>query len=231
MKALLSNDWQEVLGPEFEKSYYRELHNFLKEEYRNYTIHPDMFHIFQAFEWTAFSDVKVVILGQDPYHGPHQAHGCSFSVLPGVAIPPSLRNIYQELQNDLGIQPVNHGYLEKWAKQGVLLLNSVLTVRDGQAFSHQGKGWERLTDVAIARLSAREKPVIFILWGKAAQDKIKLIDQSSNVIIKSPHPSPFSAHRGFFGSRPFSKTNTALEAMGEQPIDWQLPQNVHQDQS
>lgn len=226
MKTLINNDWQEILGPEFEKAYYQELHNFLKEEYRNYTIHPDMFHIFQAFEWTSFSDVKVVILGQDPYHGYRQAHGCSFSVLPGVAIPPSLRNIYQELQSDLGVKPVNHGYLEKWAKQGVFLLNSVLTVRDGQAYSHRGKGWERLTDVAIEKLSARQKPVIFILWGKAAQDKIKLIDQSRNVIIKSPHPSPLSAHRGFFGSRPFSKTNAALEAMGETPIDWQLPETV-----
>lgn len=226
MKTLINNDWQDILGPEFEKTYYHELHNFLKEEYSHYTIHPDMYHIFQAFEWTSFSDVKVVILGQDPYHGPNQAHGCSFSVLPGVAIPPSLRNIYQELQSDLGVKPVNHGYLEKWAKQGVLLLNSVLTVRDGKAYSHQGQGWERLTDVAIEKLSAREKPVIFILWGKAAQNKIKLIDQSRNVIIQSPHPSPLSAHRGFFGSRPFSKTNAALEAMGEQPIDWQLPKKV-----
>lgn len=226
MKALLNNDWQKVLGPEFEKDYYRELHNFLKEEYQNYTIHPDMFHIFQAFEWTAFSDVKVVILGQDPYHGAHQAHGCSFSVLPGVPIPPSLRNIYTELQSDLGIQPVNHGYLEKWAKQGVLLLNSVLTVRDGQANSHRNQGWERLIDVAIKRLSERSQPVIFILWGKSAQDKIKLINQTNNVIIQAPHPSPLSAYRGFFGSRPFSKTNAALTAMGEQPIDWQLPATV-----
>ncbi|HIW89775.1 MAG TPA: uracil-DNA glycosylase [Candidatus Ligilactobacillus excrementipullorum] len=226
MKTLLHNDWQKVLEPEFEKDYYRELHNFLKEEYQNYTIHPDMFHIFQAFEWTAFSDVKVVILGQDPYHGAHQAHGCSFSVLPGVPIPPSLRNIYTELESDLGIQPVNHGYLEKWAKQGVLLLNSVLTVRDGQANSHRDHGWERLTDVAIERLSERAQPVIFILWGKSAQAKSKLINQNNNVIIQAPHPSPLSAYRGFFGSRPFSKTNAALTAMGEQPIDWQLPTTV-----
>lgn len=226
MKALLKNDWQTVLEPEFEKEYYHDLHTFLRGEYQHYDIHPDMYHIFQAFEWTPFSQVKVVILGQDPYHGENQAHGCSFSVRPGVAIPPSLRNIYKELQSDLGIKPVNHGYLEKWAKQGVLLLNSVLTVRDGQAFSHHGKGWERLTDAAIEKLSARERPVIFILWGKAAQDKIRLIDQSRNVIIASPHPSPLSANRGFFGSRPFSKTNAALEAMGEEPIDWQLPQTV-----
>ncbi len=226
MKTLIHNDWQDVLGAEFEKAYYSELHNFLREEYRNYHIHPDMFHIFQAFEWTPFSEVKVVILGQDPYHGPKQAHGCSFSVMPGVAIPPSLQNIYKELQNDLGIKPVKHGYLKKWAKQGVLLLNSVLTVREGKAFSHRGKGWERLTDAAIQKLSERPRPVIFILWGKAAQDKISLIDQKRNVIITSPHPSPFSANRGFFGSRPFSKTNAALKAMGETPIDWQLPESV-----
>ncbi|KRN31069.1 uracil-DNA glycosylase [Liquorilactobacillus mali] len=227
MKTLINNDWQEVLGPEFEKDYYQNLHSFLKKEYANQEIHPDMYHIFQAFEWTPFSKVKVCILGQDPYHGPHQAHGCSFSVLPGVKVPPSLQNIYKELESDLGIKPVNHGYLEKWAKQGVLLLNTVLTVRDGQAFSHQGKGWELLTDKAIQSLSERKQPVVFILWGKAAQDKIQLIDQKKNVILTSAHPSPFSAHRGFFGSRPFSKTNTALIAMGEEPIDWQLPEKIN----
>ena len=227
MKTLINNDWQEVLGPEFEKDYYQNLHSFLKKEYVNQEIHPDMYHIFQAFEWTPFSKVKVCILGQDPYHGPHQAHGCSFSVLPGVKVPPSLQNIYKELESDLGIKPVNHGYLEKWAKQGVLLLNTVLTVRDGQAFSHQGKGWELLTDKAIQSLSERKQPVVFILWGKAAQDKIQLIDQKKNVILTSAHPSPFSAHRGFFGSRPFSKTNTALIAMGEEPIDWQLPEKIN----
>ncbi|EJF00878.1 uracil-DNA glycosylase [Liquorilactobacillus mali] len=227
MKTLINNDWQEILGPEFEKDYYQNLHSFLKKEYANQEIHPDMYHIFQAFEWTPFSKVKVCILGQDPYHGSHQAHGCSFSVLPGVKVPPSLQNIYKELESDLGIKPVNHGYLEKWAKQGVLLLNTVLTVRDGQAFSHQGKGWELLTDKAIQSLSERKQPVVFILWGKAAQDKIQLIDQKKNVILTSAHPSPFSAHRGFFGSRPFSKTNTALIAMGEKPIDWQLPEKIN----
>ncbi|WP_178197651.1 uracil-DNA glycosylase [Ligilactobacillus sp. Marseille-Q7487] len=226
MKAFINNDWQDVLAPEFQKTYYAQLHNFLKEEYQTQTIHPDMYHIYEAFEWTPFSKVKVVILGQDPYHGLNQAHGLSFSVLPGVKIPPSLRNIYLELQSDLGITPVNHGYLEKWAKQGVLLLNSVLTVRDGMAYSHRGKGWEQLTDAAIVALSKRPTPVIFILWGKAAQDKIKLIDQSRNVIIMSPHPSPLSASRGFFGSKPFSKTNEALIAMGQTPIDWQLPSEV-----
>ncbi|KRL99728.1 uracil-DNA glycosylase [Liquorilactobacillus satsumensis] len=226
MKTLIHNDWQAVLGPEFEKEYYKRLHAFLKKEYTTKQIYPDMYHIFQAFEWTPFSKVKVCILGQDPYHGPHQAHGCSFSVLPGVKLPPSLVNIYKELQADLGIKPVTHGYLEKWAKQGVLLLNTVLTVRNGQAFSHRGKGWEQLTDKAISSLSARTEPVVFILWGRSAQDKIKLIDEKRNVVLSSAHPSPLSAHRGFFGSRPFSKTNAALTAMGEQPIDWQLPEHV-----
>lgn len=225
MKTLIHNDWQDVLAPEFEKEYYQQLHAFLKDEYQHHRVYPDMYHIFQAFEWTPFSQVKVVILGQDPYHGPHQAHGLSFSVQPGVPVPPSLQNIYKELQDDLGIAPVNHGYLKKWADQGVLLLNSVLTVRDGQAFSHQGHGWERLTDVAIHQLSERPKPVVFILWGRAAQNKMTLIDQTRNIVIKSAHPSPLSASRGFFGSRPFSKTNAALTAMGEEPIDWQLPAN------
>ena len=223
MKTLIHNDWQDVLAPEFEKEYYQQLHAFLKDEYQHHRVYPDMYHIFQAFEWTPFSQVKVVILGQDPYHGPHQAHGLSFSVQPGVPVPPSLQNIYKELQDDLGIAPVNHGYLKKWADQGVLLLNSVLTVRDGQAFSHQGHGWERLTDVAIHQLSERPKPVVLILWGRAAQNKMTRIDQTRNIVIKSAHPSPLSASRGFFGSRPFSKTNAALTAMGEEPIDWQLP--------
>ncbi|WP_353990006.1 uracil-DNA glycosylase [Pediococcus argentinicus] len=226
MKVIIDNDWQQVLEPEFEKDYYQKLRQYLKKEYATQTIYPDMYHIFQAFEWTPFSKVKVVILGQDPYHGPHQAHGLSFSVQPGVKTPPSLVNIYKELESDLGVKPVQHGYLKKWADQGVLLLNSVLTVRDGVAFSHQGMGWERLTDSAIMALSDREQPVVFILWGKAARDKIALIDQSRNVIIQSAHPSPLSAYRGFFGSKPFSKTNEALIAMGEQPIDWQLPESV-----
>lgn len=226
MKPFIHNDWWDVLEPEFQQAYYAQLHNFLKSEYQHQTIYPEMHHIFEAFNWTPFSDVKVVILGQDPYHGPHQAHGLSFSVLPGVQIPPSLQNIYKELQNDLGYPPVKNGYLEKWAKQGVLLLNSVLTVRDGQAFSHRGKGWEKLTDAAIHALSVRSQPVVFILWGKAAQSKINLINTDTNIVLQSPHPSPLSANRGFFGSRPFSKTNEALVAMGETPIDWQLPETV-----
>lgn len=226
MKPFIHNDWWDVLEPEFQQAYYAQLHNFLKSEYQHQTIYPEMHHIFEAFNWTPFSDVKVVILGQDPYHGPHQAHGLSFSVLPGVQIPPSLQNIYKELQNDLGYPPVKHGYLEKWAKQGVLLLNSVLTVRNGRAFSHRGKGWEKLTDAAIHALSVRSQPVVFILWGKAAQSKINLINTDTNIVLQSPHPSPLSANRGFFGSRPFSKTNEALVAMGETPIDWQLPETV-----
>ncbi|GAA6112339.1 MAG: uracil-DNA glycosylase [Apilactobacillus sp.] len=227
MKPFIHNDWWEVLQPEFEKEYYQDLRKFLLNEYEHETIHPNATQIFEAFEWTPFSKVKVVILGQDPYHEPHQAHGLSFSVLPWVKIPPSLRNIYKELQSDLGVTPVNHGYLEKWAKQGVLLLNSVLTVRDGVAYSHKSKGWEQLTDTAIAKLSERPEPVVFILWGRAARDKIKLIDTETNIVIESAHPSPLSAHRGFFGSKPFSKTNEALKAMGEQPIDWQLPEHVN----
>ena len=226
MKTIIHNEWQEVLESEFESDYYAKLHAFLKNEYLSQTIYPDMYNIFEAFELTPFSDVKVVILGQDPYHGPNQAHGLSFSVLPGVDIPPSLRNIYKELESDLGIKPVNHGYLKKWADQGVLMLNSVLTVRNGQAFSHKGKGWERLTDAAIEKLSSRPGPVVFILWGRAAQDKISLIDTTKNIVLKSAHPSPLSASRGFFGSRPFSKTNQALIAMGEEPIDWQLPETI-----
>ncbi|RHW50082.1 uracil-DNA glycosylase [Bombilactobacillus bombi] len=228
MKQLIKNDWQDILGPEFDKDYYWQLHQFLKSEYQTQTIYPDMYHIFQAFEWTSFKDTKVVILGQDPYHGPHQAHGLSFSVLPGNKVPPSLQNIYKELQADLGITPVNHGYLKSWADQGVLLLNSVLTVRKGQAFSHQGKGWEKLTDKAISELSKKGK-VVFILWGKAAKSKSVLIDTAQNTIISSTHPSPFSANYGFFGSRPFSQTNDALEKYGETPINWQLPEEVKEN--
>lgn len=228
MKVLIHNDWQEVLEKQFAAPYYGQLHEFLKEEYAHHTIYPEMHHIFQAFEWTPFSQVKVVILGQDPYHNPHQAHGLSFSVLPGVPVPPSLQNIYKELQADLGYPPVRHGYLKSWAQQGVLLLNSVLTVRAGDAFSHAGKGWETLTDAAIKALSARGG-VVFILWGNAAKKKIPLIDKERNRIIASAHPSPLSASRGFFGSRPFSRANAALAELGESPINWQLPKKANVD--
>ncbi len=226
MKQLINNDWWPVLKPQFETANYQQLHNFLVDEYGHQQVYPEMHHIFEAFNWTPFSKVKVVILGQDPYHGPGQAHGCSFSVLPGVAVPPSLQNIYKELQADLGCLPVKHGYLRSWAEQGVLLLNSVLTVRAGQAYSHQGHGWEQLTDAAIVALSERPTPVVFILWGRAARDKKRLIDLKRNFVVESAHPSPLSAYRGFFGSRPFSKTNQFLEMTGQAPINWQLPSTV-----
>lgn len=226
MKELIHNDWWPVLKPEFASADYAHLRDFLVDEYRHRTVYPEMHHLFQAFEWTPFSAVKVVILGQDPYHGPGQAHGCSFSVLPGVAVPPSLQNIYKELQSDLGYPPVSHGYLKSWADQGVLLLNAVLTVRAGQANSHRGRGWEQITDAAIRALSERPTPVVFILWGRSAQAKQNLIDQKRNFVIKSAHPSPLSAYRGFFGSRPFSKANEDLLLTGQTPINWQLPQHV-----
>lgn len=220
MKEIIHNSWQTILTDEFEKEYYQKLRNFLKKEYTTQKIHPDMYHIYEALELTPYEKVKVVILGQDPYHGVNQAHGLSFSVQPGVKIPPSLNNIYKELQSDLGISPVKHGNLVSWAKQGVLLLNTVLTVREGQAYSHRGKGWEILTDKIIEKLNEREKPIVFILWGKPAQEKMKMIDKSRHIILTSAHPSPLSAHRGFLGSKPFSKTNDALMALGETPIDW-----------
>jgi len=226
LKKIIHNSWQEVLADEFEKDYYQQLRIFLKNEYATRKIHPDMYHVYEALELTPYEEVKVVILGQDPYHGVNQAHGLSFSVQPGVKTPPSLVNIYKELKNDLGIEPVHHGNLVTWAKQGVLLLNTVLTVREGQAYSHRGKGWEQLTDAIIEKLNERDKPIVFILWGKPAQEKMKMIDKSRHIIITAPHPSPLSAHRGFFGSKPFSKTNDALLALGETPIDWQLPKTV-----
>ena len=229
MRTLIKNDWQDVLNGEFDKPYYQELHNFLKEEYSNQIIYPPMNNIFQAFKWTPFAQVKVVILGQDPYHEPNQAIGCSFAVAPGVKTPPSLVNIYKELASDLGYQPVNHGYLKSWADQGVLLLNSVLTVRKGAANSHKGHGWEQLTDYAIHALSERGG-VVFILWGNSAKSKIPLIDADKNTIIASTHPSPFSARYGFFGSKPFSKTNEALLNYNEKEINWQLPDVIETEE-
>jgi Uracil-DNA glycosylase (EC 3.2.2.-) len=211
------------LEEEFTKPYYLKLREFLKKEYATYRIHPDMFDIFNALHYTPFSRVKVVILGQDPYHGPNQAHGLSFSVKPGVPLPPSLKNIFQELHDDIGCPIPRDGYLVNWAKQGVLLLNSVLTVREGLAHSHRGKGWENFTDRVIEVLNEKETPVVYILWGSAAQSKKALIDTSKHFIIESPHPSPLSAHRGFFGSRPFSRTNELLRRAGLEEIDWELP--------
>ncbi|UQD53640.1 uracil-DNA glycosylase [Bacillus methanolicus] len=216
------NDWGPLLAGEFKKSYFIKLQSFLEEEYKTKTIYPPKTEIFNALHLTPFKDVKAVILGQDPYHGPNQAHGLSFSVKPEVDIPPSLKNIFKELNDDLGCFIPNNGYLVKWAKQGVLLLNTVLTVRKGQALSHKGKGWETFTDRIITLLNEREKPVIFVLWGRPAQKKQKLITNDKHFVITSSHPSPLSASKGFFGSRPFSKINKILNELGEKEIDWQI---------
>lgn len=221
-KQIFSNDWQEAVGAEFDKPYYLELREFLKKEYAGQTIYPAKENIWNAFEHTAYRDVKVVILGQDPYHGPNQAHGLSFSVQPGIAHPPSLRNIFKELENDIGCRQPADGTLTKWSDQGVMLLNTVLTVRQGQAHSHRDKGWEQFTDEVIRKLSARDEPIIFILWGRPAQQKKRLIDLERHDIIEAPHPSPLSAHRGFFGSAPFSKVNKLLQDRGQAPIDFCL---------
>ncbi|THF73860.1 uracil-DNA glycosylase [Cohnella fermenti] len=223
MTAIFRNDWEPLLGPELEKPYYRQLRSQLAQEYRDRTIHPDMHHIYQALHLTSYEETKVVILGQDPYHGPGQAHGLSFSVLPGVRIPPSLQNIYKEIQSDLGLPIPNHGFLEHWAKQGVLLLNAVLTVRDGMPNSHKQLGWETFTTAVIAALNERERPIVFILWGRNAQEKAAFIDRSRHHVIASAHPSPLSAHNGFFGSKPFSKANAFLRASGQEEIDWSVP--------
>ena len=220
---ILGNDWDEILGEEFDKEYYRKLRTFLDEEYSRKTIYPLPQHIYSALRLTPYKDTRVVILGQDPYHEEGQAHGLSFSVNKGVEIPPSLVNIYTELHDDLGCYIPNNGYLIKWAKQGVLLLNSVLTVEAHKANSHKGKGWEELTDTIISRLNEKEDPVVFILWGRNARDKKALISDPKHLIIESVHPSPLSAYNGFFGSRPFSKTNSFLKQNGFREIDWQIP--------
>lgn len=221
-KEILTNDWAPLLEEEFSKPYYLRLREFLKKEYMTQVIYPQMDDIFNALHYTPFHQVKVVILGQDPYHGPGQAHGLSFSVQPHVPLPPSLINIFKELQNDLGFRPPTHGYLVDWAKQGVLLLNSVLTVRKGQAHSHRGKGWENFTDQIIYLLNTKEKPIVYILWGRAAQSKESLIDTNKHYIVRAPHPSPLSAYRGFFDSKPFSKTNDILREVSHQEIDWMI---------
>ncbi len=222
MAVKFNNDWQDVLGDEFEKAYYLTLRQFLIDEYSTHTVYPDKNHIFNALHLTAYQDVRVVIIGQDPYHGPGQAHGLCFSVQPGVKTPPSLVNIYKELQNDLGCRIPNNGYLEKWAKQGVMMLNTVLTVRAGQAHSHKNKGWETFTSRVIELLNTREEPIVFLLWGRPAQEKAKLITGPQHLILRAPHPSPLSAHRGFFGCKHFSKTNAFLKTKGYAPIDWQI---------
>lgn len=218
----IGNDWDEILAEEFEKEYFLNLRDFLKKEYEEQTIYPPKEDIFNALRYSSYENTKVVIFGQDPYHEPNQAHGLCFSVNKGVQIPPSLVNIYKEIENDLGITPPDHGYLEKWAKQGVLLLNNVLTVRRGQANSHRGKGWEEFTDSVARHLNERKTPMVFILWGSNARSKETLITNKNHMIIAGPHPSPLSAYRGFFGGGYFSKANRFLEITGQKPIDWDL---------
>ena len=220
--AAINNDWLDALKGEFKKPYYKKLFETVNEEHRTRQIFPPADDIFNAFALTPLKDVKVVILGQDPYHGDGQAHGLCFSVQPQVAIPPSLENIYKELQDDLGCYIPNNGYLEKWAKQGVLLLNTVLTVRAHQANSHRGIGWEQFTDAAIKILNQQDRPIVFILWGRPAQQKKAMLNNPHHLILEAPHPSPLSAYRGFFGSKPFSQTNRFLEEHGVAPIDWQI---------
>ena len=219
---MITNDWKEPLTPEFRKPYYKTLYDTVLKEYQTKTIYPAAEDIFNAFEFTPLSKVKVVILGQDPYHEPGQAHGLCFSVKPEVEIPPSLVNIYKELHEDLGCYIPDNGYLKKWAEQGVLMLNTVLTVRAHQANSHKGIGWEEFTDAAIRVLNEIDRPIVFILWGRPAQMKESMLTNPKHLILKSAHPSPLSAYRGFFGSRPFSKTNAFLETHGLSPIDWQI---------
>lgn len=220
--AAISNDWLAPLTPEFAKPYYRELYKKVKEEYATHMIFPPSNEVFSAFELTPLADVKVVILGQDPYHNVGQAHGLCFSVKPDVEILPSLVNIYKELHDDLGCYIPNNGYLVKWAKQGVLMLNTVLTVRAHQANSHRGIGWEEFTNAAIRVLNEQDRPIVFILWGSPAQRKKEMLNNPKHLILEAPHPSPLSAYRGFFGSKPFSQTNAFLEKNGLTPIDWQI---------
>ena len=222
MDVKIEESWKKRLADEFEKDYFKQLTDFVKQEYRQGTVYPPGPYMFNAFEHCPFDKVKVVILGQDPYHEPGQAHGLCFSVKPDVDIPPSLVNIYQELHDDLGCYIPNNGYLVKWAEQGVLMLNTVLTVRAHMANSHHGKGWEEFTDAAIRALNAQDRPIVFILWGRPAQMKKSMLNNPNHLILEAPHPSPLSAYRGFFGSRPFSKTNNFLKEHGVDPIDWQI---------
>ena len=221
--AMIQNDWLEAIGGEFRKPYYKELYEFVKNEYHTRVIYPPADDIFNALHLTPLKDVRVLILGQDPYHNEHQAHGLCFSVLPDQKdIPPSLQNIYKELHDDLGCYIPNNGFLEKWAKQGVLMLNTVLTVRAHQANSHQGKGWELFTDAIIQAVNAQDRPIVYLLWGSPAQKKIPMLTNPKHLILKAPHPSPLSAYRGFFGCHHFSQTNAFLEQHGIAPIDWQI---------
>ncbi|MCI7493272.1 MAG: uracil-DNA glycosylase [Lachnobacterium sp.] len=221
--SMLTNDWSLALKDEFNKPYYRDLYRFVKEEYSTKVVYPPADDIFNALHLTPLKDVKVLILGQDPYHNEHQAHGLSFSVLPDQKdIPPSLQNIYKELQEDLGCYIPNNGYLKKWADQGVLMLNTVLTVRAHEPNSHQGRGWENFTDAIIQAVNQKDEPVVYMLWGKPAQSKIPMLTNPKHLILKAPHPSPLSAYRGFFGCKHFSKCNEFLSQNGLEPIDWQI---------
>jgi uracil-DNA glycosylase len=229
LPADLHPSWLKALDPETRKPYWSGLQEFVSSERQLHTVYPPVEDVFNAFRNTPLDEVKVFLLGQDPYPGVGQAHGLCFSVRPGVRLPGSLRNIYQELENDLGIKPAKHGYLVSWARQGVLMLNACLTVRADAPNSHAGKGWEQFTDAALKLVNAQKRKVIFLLWGAYAQKKIPLIDQKRNLVIKSAHPSPLSANNGFFGSKPFSKINAALKEAGERPIDWKLPDQVSEE--
>ncbi len=221
--SMIQNDWLPAMEEEFKKPYYRQLYNFVREEYGKTVVYPPADDIFNAFHFTPLNEVKVLLLGQDPYHNVNQAHGLSFSVLPEQKeIPPSLQNIYKELQDDMGCYIPNNGYLKKWADQGVLLLNTVLTVRAHQANSHQGKGWEQFTDAVIQAVNAQDRPIVYFLWGRPAQMKASMLTNPKHLILKAPHPSPLSAYRGFFGCKHFSKANEFLVANGIEPIAWQI---------
>jgi uracil-DNA glycosylase len=215
--------WRAVVGDEFDKPYFQKLNAFVRAERARHTVYPPDKEVYSAFRHTPYQKVSVLILGQDPYHGPGQAHGLAFSVRPGVRPPPSLVNIFHELRDDLGCDIPNNGYLVPWADQGVFLLNAVLTVRAHQPNSHKGRGWEKFTDAVIHRVNAKKDPVVFVLWGGYAQKKARLIDTARHTVVQSAHPSPLSAHNGFFGSRPFSRINEALARAGKPPINWQLP--------
>ena len=227
--SAITNDWLSAVGEEFKKPYYTELYKFVKEEYSNHVIYPPSGDIFNALHLTPLHNVKVVILGQDPYHNEHQAHGLSFSVLPDVSakdVPPSLKNIYKELHSDLGCYIPDNGYLKKWADQGVLLLNTVLTVRAHEAASHRGHGWEKFTDAIISAVNKEDRPIVYMLWGRPAGEKAAMLDNPKQLVLKAPHPSPLSASRGFFGCKHFSQCNDFLRSNGIDPIDWQID-NIH----
>lgn len=219
----LGNKWDEILSEEFKKDYYLKLREFLKQEYGRYTVYPDMNNIFNSLKYADYDNIKAVIIGQDPYHEPNQAHGLAFSVLRGNPVPPSLKNIYKEIETDLGIGAPNHGELTYWARQGVLLLNNALTVRKGQANSHRGKGWEQFTDAVISKVNEKDSPVVYLLWGANAREKTRLINNPKHLILTAAHPSPLSAYNGFFGCRHFSKCNNFLSQNGVEPVDWRIP--------